>query len=103
LSGFLGFEDEAAALIKVDESAAFGAVGVVKNDFAFEDVGVVFKTLRGGLGLGQVEKGTEFGEKKLIVLALGTAGFGPALDEGRGVFGGSGGRFGHEFRRGVPD
>ena len=60
LAGLLGFENEAAALIEVDEAAAVGAVGVMEDDLAFKDVGVVFGLPGGGLGTGQVEEFAKF-------------------------------------------
>ena len=52
LAGLLGFENEAAALIEVDEAPAVGSVCVMEDDLAFKNVGVVFRLPGGGLGTG---------------------------------------------------
>ena len=53
---FLGFADEAAAFVAVDETVAGAAVAMMKDDAALEDVGVVAGIFVGGLGLSTSSK-----------------------------------------------
>lgn len=70
----LGFVDEVARLVEVDEIRGAGAIWVGAGDGAVEDVEV----LRGiGLGGGRArdaEDVAEFGEEHLVVCPLGSAG-----------------------------
>lgn len=82
LAGLLRLGHKTAAPVEVDEAVADAAIGRAHDDAALEDAGVVARVVAGGLGLWQVEQRAEFGEKELVVGALATAGFAPALDEG---------------------
>ena len=79
---FLGFADEAAASVAVDEAVAGAAVAVMKDDAALEDVGVVAGVFVGGLGWGDFQQGAEVGDEELVIGALGAAGRPPAGEEG---------------------
>jgi hypothetical protein len=53
----------------------------VKDHAPLEDVGVLLGVFRGGLGMRQVEGRAQFGEKELVVLALGAAGIRPTAEK----------------------
>jgi hypothetical protein len=99
---FLGFADEAAAFVAVDEAVAGAAVAVVEDDAALEDValwlcraGLTFAPLtladaEAALsrvsstagGWGDFQQGAEVGDEELVVGALGAASRPPAGEEG---------------------
>lgn len=78
----LGFEDEAAALVKIDAAVRLSAVGVGEDDAAFEDVGVVVVVGARGVGVRDIEDIAQFAEEQGVVRTLGTAGSGPTIEEG---------------------
>jgi hypothetical protein len=69
---FLGFADEAAALVAVDEAVAGAAVAVVKDNAALEDVGVVAGVFAAGWG-GATSRRRRVGDEKLVIGTLGAA------------------------------
>lgn len=79
---FLGFADEAAAFVAVDEAVAGAAVAVMEDDTALEDVGIVAGVFVGGLGRVDFQQGAEVGDEELAIGALGAAGSPPAGKEG---------------------
>jgi hypothetical protein len=81
-ANLLGFADEAAALVAVDEAVAGAAVAVVKDDAALEDVGIVAGVFVGRLGWGDFQEGAEIGDEELVIGPLGAADVAPAGEEG---------------------
>jgi len=90
----LGFHDEMTALIAIDIVAGGGAIGTGMGNDAVKGVGVEVVVGGGGFGAGHAEEIAEFGNEKLVVGALGAAGFAPAGDKGFGADGGGERRLG---------
>jgi len=78
---FLGFADEAAALVAVDETVAGATVAVVKDDAALEDVRIVASVFVGRLGFVDFQQVAEVGDEELVIGTFGAAGMAPAAEE----------------------
>jgi hypothetical protein len=74
----LAFQDEAAALVEVDEVGCRRPVDTVDSHLTFEDVGVSAFDLDGRVGFGNVEKGAQFGQEHLVVRAFAATGGAPS-------------------------
>ena len=83
LAALLGFEDEVAALVEVDETAGDGAVEIADFNGLVEDVGVEVLDAGGGIGAFDFEEVAKLGEEELIVGAFGGVGLLPARKEVR--------------------
>ena len=78
----LGFTNEGSAFVEVDAAEGLGAVWVLEDDAAFEDVGVGIVFGARGVRVGDGEDVAELAEEEGVVGALGAAGVLPAIDEG---------------------
>jgi hypothetical protein len=78
----LRFEDEAAAVVTVDEAVAVRAVAMCELNATLEHVSVVAGVVAGGVGLGCAEHLAQLGDEDLVVRALRSGGTGPSGDEG---------------------
>ena len=67
----LGFEDKAAAFVKIDAANGGVAVAVIHGDGSLEDIGIVAIIRLRGLGAGGVEQGAKLGQEHRIVRPLG--------------------------------
>jgi hypothetical protein len=74
LDALLGFQYEAGALVEVDSAVRLGAVRVVKDDPALEDVGVLVVVWYGRVRARDFEDAREFVEEGDVVGAFGSAG-----------------------------
>ena len=80
-AALLGFEDEAAALVKIDEPGAGEACRVMEGNGAFKYVVVLEVIGGGGIGPGDFEEVAEFGEEESVICPLGSARVVPPLNE----------------------
>jgi hypothetical protein len=85
VGALLGLEQEAAALVEIDEPGGVGAVGVVELRVALEDVGVLGGIAGLGIGVGHVEDVAEIAQEAVFVGALGAAGGRPLRQERREI------------------
>lgn len=79
-AGLLGFADEGAALIKIDEAVALAAIPPLNPNASLEDVGVIARIVAGGLGTRQIKNVHEIAGEALKICALAARplNFGPA-------------------------
>lgn len=80
-TSLLGFQHEAAALIQINPPRRSRAVRILKADGTLENVSIARVIGLRGLRARDFEYVAQFGEKELVIGALGCAGSGPALDE----------------------
>lgn len=76
------FEDEVVFFVEVEVDRGVAAVFVWTGEGAVGDVLVFAILVFGDVGAGDFKEVAEFGEEESVVGALGTAGLGPAGDEG---------------------
>jgi hypothetical protein len=62
-AALLGFQDEAAALVRIDEASAGRAAGMPESYWPFEYIVVLAIVGDGGIGTGDIEVVAQFGEK----------------------------------------
>ena len=90
LARLLGFQDEAAALVKIDAAGTDDAVGRLPLHRAFEYVVVLLGGGSGGIGAGHAEHIAELGQEQGVIGAF-LAAFAalPTRDESLGPSGGA--------------
>lgn len=80
-AALLGFEDEAAVFVKINETRAGESGEMAKCDGAFENVIVLGVVGDSGVGARHFEEVAEFGEEEGVIGSFSGAGVLPALDE----------------------
>ena len=91
-AALLGFQNEAALFVQVDESGAGETAGIAESYWPLEYVIVVATVRDGWIGTGDVEIVAQLRKEQLVIGSLGGGGVLPPLDEwvswhqrGRGV------------------